>query len=268
MDDLLDNPATLRKELEEGLKKEQEEGELDQEEVEEIERAMNPPPPRPHRKEAREPFTMRGEGGSGEKPQPALRPVEEHKGEQSEGEEEEGEEEERGSIKGADYDEGEEGVVIPGGSTQSSGRPSYEDQLEELRAYSEEQFKTLSGFLHTLSQRVSYLEVRSSTSIPLAAPLAGSAHRRTMSPPSSHTRTKSGLGVPKASPPPDAVDPDKVRQFLRLNPTYPSLSRVRKAKLAGLGASLGLDGSDKEVKASEWTVEGLCDHFNQEGEKD
>jgi hypothetical protein len=129
--------------------------------------------------------------------------------------------------------------------------------MRRFMAYSEEQFTSMMGVLNSFGARISALELKVASSVPLASVY----HQRKdstggpSSPPRAHTR--SGVGVPKARGHRLMVDREKVAHFACLNPSYPSLRAIRTAKIKVLCETMGLPTTPLEWKASDWTEEGI-----------
>lgn len=269
MDSFLTNPESIRSVLEAGVRKEGEEGELNEQEVSQLLEGLDPAPqpPTPSTRAPRPKFTLRGEGGSGERasvpggweeggsggsitapPQP-----------QSPGEEEEEEGDslvEEGGGVGGDV-EAEAGDVSHGTpSVWTPSHPESKGELGEFKAYCEEQFQALYSMVQPLVGRLSALELRTSHSIPLATNLREGGRGSQASPPR-HSRTRSGVGVPRAGAGPPTISKEIIGEFLRHNSTYPTFRAVRAAKLSALQSQLGLEVKALEPKVSDWTEEGL-----------
>lgn len=156
---------------------------------------------------------------------------------------------------GADVEEGD----VTNQSTKSSSYVSVErgDSVGDLREYMETQFQSLMQILTPLMSRVETLERKASTRAPFV-PLSPSPPRlRSEEGGSTHVRRRSGGVGPVRASSTVEISIDDVKAYLAKNPMYPSMSRVRESKLKVLQTSLGLDPLPLEVKASDWSKEGL-----------
>jgi hypothetical protein len=232
---------------------------------------------------------LRGEGGSGEKR--SREPIGSSKRGEVRGEEERASTERggRGSMKEwekmdkgeasqegvqesgeeeEDWTQAEEGVggdveahaddtsqTVQTSSTEERKRERSE--LQELKAYCEEQFASFASMIQPLASRIEGLERMLAAKVPLGqgmmSPTRGT-HGRSESMEGvvigrgkAREREKRGTHIPK----------DKVQAFARENLKYPAMRVTREAKMRQLQELLGLEPKSIVTKASEWNGEGL-----------
>jgi len=209
-----------------------------------------------------------GGGGRGEKKEKKVAGAQDAKEGMEEGE---GGGEEEGSLleeEGGDWEQAEEAaggdaeahtedVASSAFTTPSQMRKREETELGELRAYCEEQFASLVSMIQPLLARVESLERASASRVPLNPGM--------LSPPRHlHKRVGSGGGGGAGggrggagTPGRKEVPREKVASFIRTYPSFPTLAVTRRAKVRQLQEAMGLDPKEIEVRASEWTEEGL-----------
>lgn len=266
LNSFFEDPTSIRKLVQQGLQSEVVAGSLSEDEVK---RLMEEPEKKKVQPKAAAPdgsFVLRGEGPSGERaravvqPVASLPPVVQSKEEISMTSDREGIRDVKDHHSEADFrggdpvaDGGDIGEITPSvARSLDEGNPT---AISELRAYCEDQFRSLFQILTPLTVRVEQLERRTSASIPTTVAM-GRKVQAESPPPTRHSRVLSGTGV-KELRIPKVLNQEIIASFARSNPTYPTLKVVREAKLRTLLSLLGLEFRPVEVRPSEWTGEGL-----------
>lgn len=289
MDTFFENPKGLGKVIKAGLGNAREKEEIGEEELQKMLDAAMPPAPNASRSRRAQSFELRGEGGSGEKPRSyssaaltttpsdkkadpqAVQSPEgksgfsfqeateiKEEGQKGEDGDSEGYEEEGGEPSLHNYEEGgEEGDVsiLPPSATSKTGH-SEGGALASFRAYCEDQFYSMNALLQSVVDRVQELERATSPPANFATLYRGTGSPTPLSPPR-HGRMRSSVSLPRAPPQILAVSREKIEEFLRANPRYPTLAVVRNAKLRLLQTQMGLPPKDMDVRVAEWDATNL-----------
>jgi len=258
MDSFLEQPGKLAVLIGSALKDVQEQGEINEQEVEHLLQAGEMPIKAPTLSGPAQVSVLRGEGGSGElsRPVPALEDF--LVGNLSGGEEVEDPEDHHSeaSFRGGDVvaDEGDVSTQPSDHRTSNLSRggvvgPSF-------REYCDEQFHSITSLITSLQARIEVLEMTSARAISSASALGRPTSFTPGSPPRVGRPLSGGahLGGGQTSPP---INKEVVVNFFRLNAAYPSLTAVRKAKLKNLLGLLGVERRDLDMRVSEWSVEGI-----------
>jgi hypothetical protein len=250
MESVFKDPKQVKEMIVKGMQDKLDEGELEQLEFAEIEKAMEPSTAKKTTSSSK--VQLRGEGGSGELKHPQIAQVPEVSPIDKVSHWEEGVE----ASQQGDWQEEREEEEASAATRLSDQVSQIRQELGNLRAYIEDQMGAMSAIIAPIQTRLQRLEAGQSASVPLA-PL-GRAHMRTQSGSASTSpprpATKSGVGVPRLGSTGPTITKAPIETFLSRNPDYPSLAAIRKAKLRQLQATMGLSPIDLTVGVADWVV--------------